>query len=291
MPTSVFTPSNLKGWATILLWSISALSIAYTPQFPPFFLAASTSLIGAILFSQRWITDRSRLHAALSQPWQVWLLFALAVVGYRGFYLSGLKMAPTIEANLIQYLWPILIVLLGHFVDRRKPTLTVMLSVSAGFLGVVLIALSKSDHSFTWHLTLGHLSALFAGIAWATYSVFTKKYSDAPGDMIGVMHIAATIFFSILHCTCEVPVSWNLVDTAHWIALLQLGIAISLGYSWWNEAMTKGSRDLMAVSAYFIPLLSTLLLILFGNDEMRREVAIAAGLILSGGVLARRVKT
>jgi drug/metabolite transporter (DMT)-like permease len=285
------TLATIKGGITILLWSFSALFISFTPEIPPFLLACLTSAAGFLLFSFRWLGDYKRLINTLLQPARIWLLFAVAVIAYRGFYISGLKTTSTLEANLINYLWPVFIVLFAALIDKRRISVSLVLASLISFVGVFCIGISQSGGVFDWQLSNGHLLALLAAICWSGYSVATKRITATPNDMIGVMHLMAAVIFYLFHHFFEVPVIWQNVDLLHWLAVFQLGVAISLGYSWWDIAMTKGNQQQIAIGANFIPLLSTFWLILLGRQNLTYLVLIAAVLILSGSYLAKRSQT
>lgn len=100
------------------------------------------------------------------------------------------------------------------------------------------------------------------------------------------MHLIAAVTFVILHVVTEQRVRWDKVDYMHWLGVVELGLAISLGYSWWDEAMNKGSPQQIAVLANFIPLLSTLWLVIFGGQLLTTQLAVAAMLIIGGSYLS-----
>jgi|LakMenEpi03Aug12_release.lakeMendotaPanAssembly.Ray.scaffolds.fasta_scaffold382243_2 drug/metabolite transporter (DMT)-like permease len=202
------TVANVKGVLTILMWSFSALFILWTPEIPPFLLASFTSPFGCTLFGFRWIRNRERLWRALKQPLPVWCLFFVAVVVYRGCYLSGLKIAPTVEANLINYLWPSLIVIFGAIVDRSLPKPLLLFGAAMGFLGVSLLLFPSifSGKEINGQIGVGHFLALFGAISWSGYSVMTRRIKVNSSDLLGVMHGLAALTFVTLHLIFENPV-------------------------------------------------------------------------------------
>ncbi len=280
--------ANLKGIATIFLWSLSALFISWTPEIPPFLLAACTSAFGFVLFAFRWMKSREKFDTAIRQPVQVWILFAVAVIAYRGFYLSGLKIAPTVEANLLNYLWPLLIVVFGAFVNRKMPTPTVLCGAVAGLCGVGLLLTPSGIAASSLNITSGHILAFLGAVCWSGYSVATRLMKADSSDLIGVMHGVAVLIFIAFHVAFEPSVAWERVDMYHVAGVTELGLAISLGYSWWDEAMSRGDQHQIAIGANFIPLLSTIWLVLFGSQAITQRVICAAGLIIVGSYIAKR---
>ncbi|MBP0657332.1 DMT family transporter, partial [Mycobacterium tuberculosis] len=59
----------------------------------------------------------------LRQPPLVWLLGAGGLFGYHAFYFTAMRNAPPVEANLVNYLWPLLIVLFSGLLpgERLRP--------------------------------------------------------------------------------------------------------------------------------------------------------------------------
>lgn len=284
------TVANIKGILTILMWSCAALFITWTPEIPPFLLAALTSAFGCGMFWVRWMRHPKRLWSAIRQPLLVWCLFAVAVVVYRGCYLSGLKMAPTVEANLINYLWPLLIVIFGALIDKNFPQPVVLVGASLGLIGVCFLLVPSwiSVQESGSRVGVGHLFAFLGAVSWSGYSVMTRRMRVESSDILGIMHGFAVVTFGVLHIFFETPVVWKNVDLLHWIAVCELGLAISLGYSWWDEAMSKGSQQQIAIGANFIPLLSTVWIILLGRQVLSYQVVISAMCIISGSYIAKK---
>ncbi|RYE61696.1 MAG: EamA family transporter, partial [Rhizobiaceae bacterium] len=100
---------TLIGFTAILMWSLLALMTAASGKVPPFQMNAMTfaigSLPGLILFAFR--PERIPL---LKQPAKVWIIGIGGLFGYHFLYFTALRNAPAVEAGLIAYLWPLLIV-------------------------------------------------------------------------------------------------------------------------------------------------------------------------------------
>ena len=259
------TLANFKGCLAVLLWSFSALYIGWTSQAPPFLLAALSSIIGSIYFFLTCLANPTKFSFAIRQKWEVWALFFSAVVVYRALYLTSLKLAPIVEANLLNYLWPLFTILFSALIDHTRLSKKVYLGAVFCFAGAVCIGISKKgDLSFE----AGHILALGGALTWAIYSIMTNRLSSTPIGMIGLMHVIAVCAFLVLHIVFEQTTNvWNL-PLLCWIGVTGLGLAMSLGYSLWHEAMRYGNREALAVVGYYTPLLSTLWLILFGNQQI-----------------------
>jgi drug/metabolite transporter (DMT)-like permease len=278
------TLANFKGCLAVLLWSFSALYIGWTSQAPPFLLAALSSIIGSIYFFLTCLANPAKFSFAIRQKWEVWALFFSAVVFYRALYLTSLKLAPIVEANLLNYLWPLFIILFSALIDHIRLSKKVYLGAVFCFAGAVCIGISKKGNlSFE----AGHILAIGGALTWAIYSIMTSRLSSAPIGMIGLMHVIAVCVFLVLHIVFEQTTNvWNL-PLLCWIGVTGLGLAMSLGYNLWHEAMRYGNRETLAVVGYYTPLLSTLWLILFGDQQITSWVWLAIVLIIGGSLFSR----
>ena len=283
--TDTKTIANLQGYMAILLWSFSAYFISLTTQLPTLLVAGLSSVAGFSFFAITWSRKKEKLQVAFRQPWQIWLLYFAAVVAYRGFYFAGLKTAPIVEANLLNYLWPLLILLFSSLLDHQRMAKKTYVGAICCFIGIICIGLSKGNGSLTFEA--GHIFAILAAITWGGYSVMTRRFPAAPIDMIGLMHFIAAFLFILSHSLFEPPVDWVQTSWTNVFGVLGLGLSMSLGYSLWDRAMTHGSREKVAVAAYYTPLLSTFWLIALGSSHLTGLTLLAAVLILGGSLFAR----
>src|SRR5262245_6434088 len=104
------TSSTLIGFIAILLWSLLSLLTVASGTVPPFQLAAMTFAVGGSLGAASW-AFRPGAARALGQPWQVWALGVGGLFGYHALFFFALRLAPPAEAQLVNYAWPLFIVL------------------------------------------------------------------------------------------------------------------------------------------------------------------------------------
>ena len=112
---------------------------------------------------------------------------ALGVYGLFGFHLLlfvALRDAPPVEANLVNYLWPLLIVLLAPVV---LPGLSLrprhVLAALLGFGGAALAIAGGRELSAAW--SWGYVAAAGSALIWATYSLLTRRVAHFPTAAIG----------------------------------------------------------------------------------------------------------
>mgnify|MGYP003631864891 CR=1 FL=1 len=102
--------ATLIGSTAVLMWGTLALFPTLTGPIPPFQLAAMSFGIASAFVVLKWLVRREDIAKHLRQPIGAWVLGTLGLFGYHFFYFMALRNAPPVEAGLIAYMWPLLIV-------------------------------------------------------------------------------------------------------------------------------------------------------------------------------------
>jgi drug/metabolite transporter (DMT)-like permease len=274
------------GFGAILLWSLLALFTAASGGVPPFQMAAMTFLIGGALGCAAFLIDPSRA-AALRQPAKVWALGVGGLFGYHALYFTALHLAPPAEASLINYLWPLLIVLFSAWLPGSgglRPGHLV-----GGLLGLsgVVILFAGRDIGFTASALPGYLAALAAAFVWAGYSVLSARVAAVPTDAVAGFCLATGVLSLACHAAFEATV-WPATATA-WAAIVLLGVGpVGAAFYLWDVGCKHGDVRILGVAAYAAPLLSTLVLVATGYADARPVLALSCLLIVAGALCAVR---
>ena len=116
--------ATLIGFIAVLLWATLALFTTATGSVPPFLLLSLTFGIAFAVSLLRWIwlarNNTAAFRALLRQPLAVWLIGIIGLFGYHALYFTALDNAPPVEASLIAYLWPLLIVLFSALLPGER---------------------------------------------------------------------------------------------------------------------------------------------------------------------------
>ena len=280
----------LAGTGAIVLWgALATLSVTAGP-IPAFQMVAMTFAIGAALgiARARW---RGLPWADLMRwPARVWLLGVGGLFGYHALYFAALQLAPPAEANLINYLWPLLIVLLSApLAPKNQPERLGWLHLVGallGFAGVALLAFGRGL-DFGGGYAVGYALALGCAFAWSLYSVLSRRFGETPTDAIAAFCTVASLLSLVCHLMFERTV-WPASPLA-WLAVLALGIGPTGGaFYLWDHAVKRGDIRALGALSYAAPILSTGLLILCGLAQPTGTLLIAALLVTIGAVLASR---
>ncbi len=274
---------NAAGFVAIMLWSTLALFTVTTGAIPPFQLTFMTFFIAFfIALAYRFITTK-RFFLSHSVPLKVWALGIYGLFGYHFFYFLALKSAPALEANLINYLWPLLIVLFSALLPKEHLRWFHSAGALFGFLGAFLL-LSARGLSFSSEYANGYVFAFLCALIWSSYSVLSRYFGQVPtsvvGDFCGVtalLSLGAHIFFE----TFYMPTPTELC------AVIGLGIGpVGIAFFVWDYGMKKGDIKFIGALSYATPLLSTLLLVASGQTKPHTMIWVACGLIILGSLIS-----
>lgn len=235
----------------------------------------------ASLLSLGIVAARGRL-GALRQPPLAWAHGVGGLFGYHALYFAALRFAPPVEANLLNYLWPLLIVLfsaplLGLQLGWRR-----LAGVGLGFAGCgLLIGGGARFPASAW---FGFLCAIGCALVWALYSVLAKRLAAVPTEAVAGFCAAAAVLALAAHLAFEPSVS---PDGTQLLAALLLGAGpVGAAFFLWDAGMKHGDPRLLGTLAYAVPVASTLLLVAVGEGEPGWRLAAALALVAGGGWLA-----
>ncbi|WP_407177529.1 DMT family transporter [Bradyrhizobium sp. STM 3562] len=277
--------ATLIGLTAILMWSMLAVMTVATGRIPAFQLAAMTFAIGALVGSLTWI-GRPNAVRALMQPWLAWAVGVGGLFGYHALYFLALRFAPPAEAGLLNYLWPLLIVLFSSLLPGERLAPHHVIGALLGLAGTVLL-LSGSTGGFAPGQVPGLVAAFVAAFVWASYSVMSRKLKAVPTDAVAGFCLATAVLAALVHLAVEVTV-WP-ETLLQWCAVIGLGVApVGAAFYAWDIGMKRGDIRVLGAASYATPLLSTAFLIVAGFAKPSVNLALAAILIAGGGLIAAK---
>lgn len=258
-------------WAlmAIILWaSLAVLGLALA-HWPPFLLTGLSLLLGGLLSLPHWRQWRVPLRTLL-----------LGVYGLFGFHFllfMALRHAPPIEANLINYLWPLLIVLLTPlFLPGHRLRAVHVLAAVLGFAGAALAIVGGRQFSLQGS-GVGFALAGCSALVWASYSLASRRVPPFPTAAVGGFCMVSAALALLCHGLWEPAVVWRTVDG---VSLLLLGLGpMGAAFYLWDRALKQGDPRRIGVLANLTPLLSTVALHLWTGRPLSGQIGLAAVLI------------
>ncbi len=272
------------GLIAILLWSMLALFTAATGTIPPFQLNAMTFLIGGLVGVVSWVVRPQGLKALRQKP-VVWALGIGGLFGYHALYFAALRWAPPAESGLINYLWPLLIVLFSSLLPDEHLRRAHIVGALLGFAGVVVLIAGRGAFDARAEYMPGYICAFVAAFVWAGYSVLSRRFGQVPTDAVAGFCLMTSLLSLVCHLAFETTV-WPETNV-QWLALLALGLGpVGAAFYVWDIGMKRGDIRFLGVASYATPVLSTLLLVVAGYAEPTLTLALACGLIVAGALVA-----
>ncbi|PKR88081.1 EamA family transporter [Pleomorphomonas diazotrophica] len=276
------TRATLIGLTAILMWSMLGVFTGGSGAVPPFLLnALCFGLSGSL--ATIWLIARGRA-GVLRQPFKVWVVGTLGLFGYHALYFTALRTAPLVEAGLINYLWPLLIVLFSGFLPGERLRPHHLAGVILGFSGAALLVTAGRSLTLDGGYAFGYLAAFLAAVVWAGYSVVSRRFGGVPSEAVAGFCLAT----ALLSLVCHLAFEQTVLPAAplEWLMVLLLGaFPVGLAFFVWDHGVKHGDIQLIGTAAYATPVLSTLLLTLTGYGTLGWTTVVACALVTLGAVV------
>ncbi|EJE55005.1 putative permease [Acidovorax sp. CF316] len=275
--------ANLYALGAIALWaSLASLGVSLT-HVPPFLLTGVALIIGSVPAWPFVLRDPSQWRI----PLRTLALGVYGLFAYHFLLFIALRHAPPVEANLVNYLWPLFIVVLAPVllpgVSLRWPH---VLAALLGFGGAAIAIVGGRELSGT--LAWGYLPAFAAALIWATYSLMTKRVAAFPTTAIGLFGLVSGVLSLLCHVALEPAATLAPRD---WMLLAVLGLGpLGASFFLWDKALKLGDARHIGILSYITPLASTALLIVVSGRAFSASIALATAMIISAAILGMRAK-
>lgn len=277
--------ATLVGLSAVLMWSTLGLFGAASGSVPPFLLNGlcfGFSGLAAVI----WLAARGRLHL-MRQSVGVLAFGTVGLFGFHFFYFTAIRNAPPVDANLINYTWPLLIVVFSALLPGERLKAHHIAGTVIGLLGAaLLVAGDKGLDLDPAHLP-GYLAAVASALFWSGYSVLSRKLGKVPTEAVASFCLATSALSFLAHALFETTV-WP-QGAGEWGAVLALAaFPVGLAFFVWDFGVKKGDIQVLGAGAYAAPVLSTLLLIAFGYGAFTLKVTLACALVTLGALVAAK---
>jgi len=284
--TSAARRATAIGAGAVALWSSLAVITTAAGPVPPFQMTAMAFGLAFMLALSVWLWRGDNVLAHLRLPPTVWALGIGGLFGYHVCYFAALAFAPPVEANLLNYLWPLLIVVFAGFLPGERLTGWHLGGAFAGLVGCVVLVGGGGLAGFRGEFIGGYACALAAAVIWAAYSVLSRRFGAVPTDAVGAFCGATSLLALIAHLAFETT---YVPQGGEWLAVLALGLGpVGAAFFLWDVGMKRGDIKALGALSYATPLLSTLLLVVFGRAQPSLRLVAACVLIVGGALLASR---
>lgn len=278
--------ATLAGCAAVLLWSSLAALTTGTAGIPPFQLLAMgfgfAGAAGLLLL----LRPGGPGWQALRQPWSAGALAVGALFGYHALYFIALKRAPAVEANLVNYLWPLLIVVFAAILGGANVRGGQWLGTVLGLLAAILLVSRGGQVQVDPVHVPGYAAALGAAVVWALYSVLNRRFEAVPSAAMAGSCLAVAVLGALAHVALEATVA---PTPRQWLLVAALGLGpTGIAFWLWDIATKRGNIALLGTLSYAAPVLSTGLLLAFGQASLHWTQPVALLLLMAGAWFSTR---
>jgi drug/metabolite transporter (DMT)-like permease len=299
VPAASRHQATLLALGAIALWgSLAPLGVALQ-SVPPFLLTGLGLLAGSVLGlglcgaqMLRGGAARAQALSALRLPLTTLLLGIYGLFGFHFLLFLALRYAPPVQANLVNYLWPLGMVLLAPvFLPGVALRAVHVLAALMGFGGAALAILGgpaaqQGDAlgGFAW----GYIPALASAFVWASYSLLTQRVAPFATASIGVFGLLSGLLSLLCHSVLETAVA---LDTQALLLIAVLGLGpLGGAFYLWDAALKRGDARQIGLLSFLTPLLSTLGLLWMRGEAASASIVLAAALIVGAALLGSRAQ-
>ncbi len=267
----------------IALWALLASLGVSLKHVSPFLLTGIALLIGSTLALPFVLKDR--------RQWRIPpATLALGVYGLFGFHFLlfiALRHAPAVEANLVNYLWPLFMVVLAPLFLQGVQLRGVHVAAALlGFAGAAIAILGAGGGAASGGWSWGYLPALGSAFIWASYSLLTQRVPPFPTAAIGLFGLVSGALSLLCHWALEPAVVLSAQD---WLLLAVMGLGpLGAAFFLWDRALKLGDARQIGILSYLTPLGSTALLMLVSGRALSWSIGLAAVMIIGAAMLGLR---
>ena len=202
---------------------------------------------------------------------------------YYVFYLMSLKLIPAVEASMLNYSFPIMIVILSIPINGEKLDKWKVLSLLLGFIGVIIILTNGNLAHIKISNVKGDLLALSAAICWGIFSTLGKKNNT---DTFLSNYIYTTVTFLLTTCCMIFYSKFVLLDIHAFWGLLWLSLSnIVISYFLWFQALKVADSALVANLSFITPFVTLSFIMIFLGESIQYIQIIGLIIILAGTAL------
>jgi drug/metabolite transporter (DMT)-like permease len=255
------------GFGALLLWSTTiALARSLSEQVGPATAAAAVFAVSSVGALVALLGRGGKRRNILQLPAAYLIVCGALFTGYMLLLFLAVGRADgrqqVLEIGLINYLWPVLTLLLSLPLLKKRATWVLIPATLLALAGLLMVV--THGESLSWKVAenpFAYALAFGAALSWALYSNLTRRWAGGRNEGAVILFLPITALALILICLfLDEPREWSGRALAE---ALFLGAATYVAYALWDNAMRRGNIVLVAAASYLIPLVSTLLSCLY----------------------------
>lgn len=268
-----FALSAVLLWAT---WPTLAMIATPAPPFLTFGLAAAVGF--AVSLGLALVQGKSRAYFSASPASLA--VVAVGLLATNMLYLLAMPRIGPAEANVISYLWPVLLVVLTARLRKQRLGRVAMAGIAISFAGAALAIGPAFQRGFD---PAGIAFAFLSGLAFAIFAA-VRSYGRETQDVVGPSMGLLAVLALGLHALFEAPAS---LTPGQLMAIAGIGVVpLTLSNALWDRAIRSGHTAMISSIAYLTPLAALLLLAVLGVATVSAGALAGAALVVLGALAA-----
>lgn len=284
--------AHLALLAMVVIWGVnfSVAKIALAHVTPLQFNVLRFPMAALLLFIVLKLRGQLRLPSRSELP----RVLALGVLGnmiYQLCFIFGLDHTSAGNAALLLAGMPIITALLSAALGQERVPARTWVGVVCTFIGIVMIVSGSRRAPGQTHGTfIGDALMLGATIAWAGYTVGSRRLVDRHGPLLVTAWTlwigAAGLVLVGLRDIARLDIS--ALSVATWSAIVYAGVlSIGLGYMFWYYGLSRLGNTRTSTYSNLTPVVGVLGAWLFLGEAPMLAQIIGAAVIISGVTIAQ----
>lgn len=276
---------------TIVLWgtvaAISKLLLASANPYQIVFyigLFSTISLFLIVLFTKRLQISKDIIKNNFIK---VVLLGTIGIGLYFIFYILAFANAPAAQVNVLNYMWPIFMLVFSSIFLKTKLSPKILLAFFLGILGTYIVITKGTFFNLQSEFLMGYMFAIGAAISWAIFSILNSKYKFDPFASLFVYNLFGflTLTIALIITNSSFFVERNVLLGTAYIGLFPTAI----GYGLWLKSLKIGNPLLIANLGHLTPFVSLMFIFILLKETILVSEIIGLVVIVSG-VLIQIIK-
>jgi drug/metabolite transporter (DMT)-like permease len=257
----------------LLLWSFYAPVVVFAGGINPFLFAGVLDGVAFLVFLALGMIGRENpLSELRSMP--LWFLTS-GVIGIGGHDIAlaaAFQSAPPLEAALLNYLWPLFLVIFTAAAQRKPLTVYHQAATCLGLAGVAIMLAGRGLAFTKISLCFGHFWALISALVWSAFSVICSRHGKVSRNLLSIIFLVSSSLEILIWLYCfQAPPA----PAQSLVIVGFAGIFFTLAYLFWSFGMKRGNIQLIGVASFLTPVAATVYLSILGMAQFNTHLAAA----------------
>ena len=276
----------IYAFLTVMIWgtmaAVTKLLLSDIPSMQTLFVSSFFAFVFLLIVNfKNGLIKKLKMYSAKDY----FIMAALGFLGlfmYSALYYYGLANLTSQEACILNYLWPMMLVICSCIILKEKFTFIKGIAMICSFIGIVILSTGNPNIK-NGNAVAGIISCIVAAVCYGLFSVLNKKVDYNQNISMMIIWLAVTVFSAPIGLLTE---EWKPIEGTQWFGMIWLGVVIdAVAYLLWALAL-KGVENTAKIAnlAYLTPFLSLIISTFILKEQISIRAVIAL-LFIVGGIL------